>query len=210
MKKTLRLTLLAVFLIGALILAGCGGASDNEADTPDKGQPTEQQRDLDPNEVADDADVDEVIDEANKTTLEELAELEKEWRDQLHNIVISADDTVDQWINGQVTYNKMIMELYELKAEVDQLFEQCQAVLEEKDFANKLKDEPIYTNRLVLGQKNRENVKEFFQITYDGIDSEGSAVDVSGDSFNELYNEKLINQYNNNYRYLTAAINSIQ
>lgn len=209
MKRKLTLILMAIFLTGALILGGCG-TSDNDAETPDKGQTTEEQRDLDPNEIADDTEVDQVIDEANKTALEEMAELEKEWRDQLHSIVIKADDTVDQWINGQVTYNIMIMDLYQLKAEVDQLYQQCQTVLEEKDFANELKDEPIYTKRLLLGQENRDNVKEFFQITYEGIDNEGNQVDISGDSFNELYNEKLITQYNDNYRYLSAAINNIE
>jgi len=209
MQKYLKLTLLTLAMLATLALAGCGGGQNNQNDQ-DANTETEsitEQREAATNE-AEDTEVENIINnESNKTALEELAALEKDWQQQLMTIVVNNDEVIEQWQSEELTYNQQILALSKVRDEFDQFYTDCQSTFEEKDFANKLEDETQYKESLAYGQQLRDTVKEFYDTTFEGgQDEAGNTIDISGENFEEFYKQKMITEFNDNYRKLNAAL----
>jgi hypothetical protein len=204
MKRIWKSTILIVLAASLLFLFGCGTKTEppkQDAAVKTDSVTEERKADL---EATKPAVVEEkVVDVSKEDLLKELTSLEKAWSADLHKIIIKSDDLLDKWVDGEMSYNQYIMENYKIKLEFDEFYNNADKVYKEKDFANKLKDEPLYKNKLIQGIQLRETVKDFFDIVYEGKkDVTGKIYDVSGDRYKELYNDKMVKQYNSYYRML--------
>lgn len=212
MNKFLRLVAISIFVFSIVFSSGCG-SSEQQAKQEDPGasESLTQIREADLNAQEPGEVEKEIEDQSNTAILKELAEFEKQQSmTKLHQFIVKCDNLTEQWESGQIVYNKYILDMFELKNEFDSIYNNAETIYKEKDYAAKLKDEKIYTNSLIHGQKLRETVREFFNIAFEAtLDSEGKLVDVSGDSYKQLYHDKLIKQYNDSYRALNRGINSI-
>lgn len=204
MKKFLKGTVLIVLAAAMLFMFGCGAKNEQAAkDTPAKTDSVAEERKTDlesstPNTVEDKA-----VDVSKEALLKELSSLEKAWSADLHKLIARSDGLLDKWLSGEMSYNQYIVEYHKYKLEFDEFYNNAEAVYKEKDFANLLKDEPLYKNKLIQGKQLRDTVKDFFDIVYGGKEDEsGRIYDISGERYKELYNDKMVKQYNSYYRML--------
>lgn len=204
MKKILKGAVLIVLAAAMLFMLGCGAKNEQAAkDTAPKAGSVAEEREADLESVPQNPVEDKAVDVSNEDLLKELTSLEIDWTADLHKLIVNSDDLFDKWLGGEMSYNQYIMEFHKYKLEFDELYKNAESVCEEKDFANQLKDEPLYKNKLIQGKQLRDNVKDFFDIVYEGKkDESGKIYDVSGEKYKELYNDKMVKQYNNYYRML--------
>jgi hypothetical protein len=204
MKRIWKSAIMIVLAAGLLFLYGCGTKTEPpKQDTAAKTDSVTEERIADLEATKPAVVEEKVVDVSKEDLLKELTSLEKAWSADLHKIIIKSDDLLDKWTGGEMSYNQYIMEFYKYKLEFDEFYNNADKVYKEKDFANKLKDEPLYKNKLIQGIQLRETVKDFFDIVYEGKkDVTGKIYDVSGDRYKELYNDKMVKQYNSYYRML--------
>jgi hypothetical protein len=205
MKNLLKSAVLVILAAGLLFMFGCGTKTEPpKQETPAaKTDSVSEERKADLEAAGQTAVEEKAVDVSKEALLNELATLEKGWTAELHNLVIKSDGLLDMWLDGKMSYNQYIMEFYKYKLEFDELYNTTEDTYKDKDFANVLKDEPLYKNKLIQGKQLRETVKEFFDIVYEGKkDAAGKIYDVSGDRYKELYNDKMVKQYNSYYRML--------
>lgn len=204
MKKILKGAVLIVLAAAMLFMLGCGAKNEQAAkEAGPKPDSVAEERKADLESVPQDPVEDKAVDVSNEDLLKELTSLEIDWTAGLHKLVVKSDDLFDKWQGGEMSYNQYIMEYHKCKLEFDELYKNAESVYEEKDFANQLKDEPLYKNKLIQGKQLRDNVKDFFDIVYEGKkDESGKIYDVSGEKYKELYNDKMVKQYNSYYRVL--------
>jgi hypothetical protein len=204
MKKILKSMFLIVLAAGILFLFGCGTKTEPpKQETATKTDSVTEERKTELEIPAQTPVEEKVVDVSKEATLKELTAMEKSWSADLHKIIIQSDELIDRWIAGEMSYNQYIVEFYNYKLEFDKFYNNAETVYKEKDFANILKDEPLYKNKLIQGKQLRDNVKDFFDSVYAGKkDANGKIIDVSGEKYKELYNEKMVKQYNNFYRTL--------
>ena len=204
MKTVLKTTFLIVMAAGLLFLFGCGTKTEPpKQDVAVKTDSVTEERKADLETGGQPAVEEKAVDVTKEDLLKELSAMEKVWSADLHKIIIKSDDLIDKWVYREISYNKYIMENYKIKLEFDEFYNNADTVYKEKDFANILKDEPLYKNKLIQGKQLRETVKDFYDIVYEGKkDATGKIYDVSGDKYKELYNDKMVKQYNNYYRML--------
>lgn len=212
MNKFLRLVAISIFVFGIFVSSGCG-SNEQQPKQADPSAPESltniRETDLkaqEPNAVENG-----IEDQSKAAILKELAEFEKQQSmNKLHELVVKCDNLTEQWESGKIVYNKYILDMFKLKSDFESIYNNAEKIYKEKDYAAKLKDEKIYIDNLVHGQKLRETVKEFFDTAFEGtLDNEGKLIDVSGDSYKQLYYDKMIKQYNDSYRALISGINSI-
>jgi len=204
MKRIFKGTVLIVLAAAMLFMLGCGAKKEQAAqDTAPKADSVTEERNADLESVPQNPVEEKAVDVSNEDLLKELASLETAWTADLHKLVVKGDQLLDMWLDGEMSYNQYIMEYHKYKLEFDELYKNAESVFEEKDFANKLKDEPLYKNKLIQGKQLRDTVKDFFDIVYEGKkDESGKIYDVSGEKYKELYNDKMVKQYNSYYRML--------
>jgi len=204
MKNILKIAFLTVLVAGLLFMIGCGTKTEPpKQDTTVKTDSVTEERNADLEATKPAVVEEKVVDVSKEDLLKELTSMEKAWSADLHKIIIKSDDLLDKWEGGEMSYNQYIMENYKIKLEFDEFYNNAETVYKEKDFANILKDEPLYKNKLIQGKQLRETVKDFYDIVYEGKkDATGKIYDVSGDKYKELYNDKMVKQYNNYYRML--------
>lgn len=210
--KQWRMFIAAIFLFGVLALAGCGSSTPEppKKDTSEKPKSVSEERQQGLKEDARVAPVEEkAVDVSNEALLKELAALERKWiQEDLHQLVVKCDTATDSWLHEEKIYNQYIFELSALKNDFDKYYADTKKIYDQKGFASKLKDEPRYTKGLIYGQKMRDNVKEFFDTTFVGVkDSQGKIIDLSGDKYRDFYYEKMVKQYNDDYRKINALLN---
>jgi predicted outer membrane protein len=204
MKKILKSTVLIVLAAAMLFMFGCGVKNEQAAkDTAAKTDSVTEERKADLESAQPNTVEDKAMDVSKEALLKELSSMEKDWSADLHKIIIKSDGLLDKWIDGELSYNQYIMEFHKYKLEFDEFYNNAEAVYKEKDFANLLKDEPLYKNKLIQGKQLRDTVKDFFDIVYGGKkDVSGKIYDISGDRYKDLYNDKMVKQYNSYYRML--------
>lgn len=204
MKRILKGTVLIVLAATMLFMLGCGAKNDQAAKDPaPNANSVAEEREADLESVPQNPVEEKAVDVSNEDLLKELASLETAWTADLHKLVVKGDQLLDMWLDGEMSYNQYIMEYHKYKLEFDELYKNAESVCEEKDFVNKLKDEPLYKNKLIQGKQLRDTVKDFFDIVYEGKkDESGMIYDVSGEKYKELYNDKMVKQYNSYYRML--------
>ena len=204
MKNILKIAFLTVLVAGLLFMIGCGTKTEPpKQDTTVKTDSVTEERNADLEATKPAVVEEKVVDVSKEDLLKELTSMEKAWSADLHKIIIKSDDLLDKWEGGEMSYNQYIMENYKIKLEFDEFYNNAETVYKEKDFANILKDEPLYKNKLIQGKQLRETVKDFYDIVYGGKkDATGKIYDVSGDKYKELYNDKMVKQYNSYYRML--------
>lgn len=204
MKRILKSAILIILAAGLLFLFGCGTKTEPpKQDAAVKTDSVTEERNADLEATKPAAVEEKVVDVSKEDLLKNLTSLEKAWSADLHKIIIKSDDLLDKWVDGEMSYNQYIMENNKIKLEFDEFYNNADTVYKEKDFANILKDEPLYKNKLIQGKQLRETVKDFYDIVYEGKkDATGKIYDVSGDKYKELYNDKMVKQYNSYYRML--------
>ena len=205
MKTVLKTTFLIVLAAGLLFLFGCGvkteqANKDAAKETTVTTDSVTEERKTDLEAQVQSPVVEKAVDVSKDDLLKELASREKAWAADLHRFILKSDELTDRWISGEMNYNQYIIELAKYKTEFSDFYNSAEAAYKEKGYADILKDEPLYKNRLIHGKQLRDTVKDFFDTVYEGKkDANGKIIDVSGDKYKELYNEKMIKQYNEHY-----------
>ena len=201
-KPVLRIAALLVCLLFALALvAGCGG--NNEPAAPSGGvngaAPGDDFEEIDLSDV-------EVTEPAIT-----LAEKEKAWLNELTDIVKDLDELYDLASVDAMLYANFIVRLNEIKPVFEEFKASADQYLEEQNVAEEYKNDTLYTNGLVYGEKMRAEADEFFRGVFEGVvDESGKTKDLSKQEVLELYKETMVDNYNNYYRQLNNALTRVE
>jgi hypothetical protein len=205
MKNILKIAFLMVIAAGLLFMFGCGKKTEQvTTDTAAKIDSVTEERKTDLAAKGEITIEEKAVDISKEDLLKEMASMEKAWAANMQKLVMKSDALTDKWIYGEISYNQYIMEFSKYKTEFNEFYNNTEKEYKEKDFANKLKDENLYKNGLIHGKQLRDTVKDFFDTVYEGKkDANGKIIDVFGDTYKVLYNEKMVKQYNDHYRILS-------
>lgn len=196
-KPVLRIAALLVCLLFAMALvAGCGGGGKEPA--APNGQVGEEFEETDLSEVE--------VTEPAKT----LAEKERAWLNELTAIVRDMDVLYDDMSVDAMLYANFIVGMNEIRPVFEELKAAADQYLADHNIAEVYKDDPLYTNGLVYGQKMREQADKFFTGVFEGVVDGGKIKDLSKEEALELYRETMVTNYNNYYRQLNNALTRVE